>query len=75
MYIDNMIPIKKGTYNLTSGTHSAGGFICQEDGVLTIVDVDDVETTLAVSEGGSYRFNSDDFKTITITSGKFIKVW
>lgn len=73
MYTDNMIPIRRGNYNLTSGAYSAAGFICQEDGVLTIVDSDNGSNTLSLEAGQSVMFFSEDTKSITITSGKFIK--
>ena len=74
MYTDNMIPIKKGNYNLTSGTYDPSGFICQTDGVLTIVDSDNASTTLTLVAGNAVRFYDDSIKSITITSGMFIRI-
>ena len=72
-YKENMIPIRQGNINLTSGTYGTGGYICQEDGVLTITWLDTTTENLNLVAGDAVDFSSVDCESITIVSGSFIK--
>lgn len=72
MFEQNLIPMRKGGFNLTTGTFPPGGFVCQQDGSLTIIDDNLASSVLALKAGDAVRFFSDDTTSVTITSGQFI---
>lgn len=69
-YTDNALPLNIGKVNLTSGVYQDGVYVAVEDGELTVVWKDNLDSdVISCIAGQAFRIVNSE--SVTISSGKF----